>query len=132
MKQQVHVPTLPPTSPTPRGTPSTSVDGHQEAGHATGNVPSNDAWNARTADVLSAQAGVRMTAEHRNVIAAVRLDFAETGEMPTLLRASRITGLDPGRLFELFHNNPAVTMAHIAGLVDTLRTTGMRNSSVQP
>lgn len=116
MKQSPHVPTLPPTSGMGSVAQLASVGSGQNLKHTNGNLAERDSWNARIADLLSAQAGITMTAEHRDVIAAVRLDFAETGEMPTLLRTSRITGLDVGRLSDLFHTTPVVTMAHIAGL----------------
>lgn len=116
MKQSPHVPTMPPTSGTGRVAQSASIGPGQNLKHTSGDLAERDTWNARIADLLSAQAGITMTAVHRDVIAAVRLDFAETGEMPTLLRTSKITGLDVGRLSHLFRTTPVVTMAHIAGL----------------
>ncbi len=73
-------------------------------------------WDVHVAESLSDVVGVTMTASHRNVIAAVRLDFNETGAAPTLIRTSRLTGLDVGRLVHLFPGTPARTMAYIAGL----------------
>jgi len=115
MTQAAGVPTLPPTAHTPSAI-QTGVMGRQIHVDENGDLADARAWNAQIAEVLSTQAGIIMTAEHRSVIAAVRLDFEETGETPTLLRTSRITGLDAGRLYELFHSTPAATMAHIAGL----------------
>lgn len=109
------VPTLPPTAHTSSPI-QTGQMGRQIRVDDNGDLADPRTWNAQIADALSTQAGITMTAEHRNVIAAVRLDFDETGETPTLLRTSRITGLDAGRLCQLFHGTPAATIARIAGL----------------
>lgn len=70
--------------------------------------------SAQTDDDRAAERGITLTAEHRNVLAAMRLDHADTGTWPTLRRTSTITGLPMDRFFALFPGAPAETMAYVA------------------
>ena len=75
------------------------------------------AWTPELGEALAEAAGVRLTAEHWQVIHAARADAAQHGgEAPGLRRITQISGVSTKDLYRLFPKGPGKLAARIAGL----------------
>jgi tRNA 2-thiouridine synthesizing protein E len=73
-------------------------------------------WNEEVANILAKEEEIELTENHWKVIKTLQKKFEETGELPTLRRLSKESGLKTKDLYDLFPKKPLKKAAKIAGL----------------
>lgn len=96
--------------------PTAKLEGHTFSINEEGFLTVPEEWKEELAPLLAAQIGITLTDQHWEVIHFLRVDYADTGETPTLRRVSTRTDIPVKALFALFPQKPAKKMAYIAGL----------------
>lgn len=127
------------SAPAPRGTEQTRRAAAREATHcplpapaasehrrmiagtlvhvdAEGFMTQRSEWSRQIAESLAAEAGVRLTPEHWQVIEFCRTDAAETGAAPGMRRITQQLAISPKEMYSLFPKGPGILAARIAGL----------------
>ena len=73
-------------------------------------------WTPEVAELFAQELGIELTDRHWQVINYVRQEWEKTGEMPTLRRITKQSGVPTKELYKLFPKGPAGKIAKISGL----------------
>ena len=74
-------------------------------------------WTKEVAVELAQEIGIaELTDRHWQVIDFCRENYAETGEVPTLRRITKVGGVPTKELYKLFPKGPAKKVARVSGL----------------
>lgn len=73
-------------------------------------------WTEDMAGELAAGLDITLTDEHWKVIRFMRGDYAENGDVPTLRKISKKSGVDMKGIYTLFPDGPVKKAAMISGL----------------
>ncbi len=83
---------------------------------ADGYLADPNAWTPEIAELFAQELGLELTDRHWQVINFVRDEFAKTGEMPSLRRITKQSGVPTKELYKLFPKGPAGKIAKISGM----------------
>ena len=84
---------------------------------ADGFMTNPQAWTAEIGRALAAEEGIpALTERHDAVIGYLRKAFAQHGDVPTLRRLTKESGVSTKELYDLFPGGPVKKAARIAGL----------------
>jgi tRNA 2-thiouridine synthesizing protein E len=84
---------------------------------ADGNLVNSNEWNEDIAKELAKEEGINeLTENHWKVINFLRKEYQSSGEVPTIRKITKQSGVDTKELYSLFPNGPAKKAARIAGL----------------
>ena len=81
-----------------------------------GYLTDHNQWNENMASEIAKELGIGLTDDHWKVIRFMRGDYAETGDVPTLRKISKKSGVDMKGIYTLFPDGPVKKAAMIAGL----------------
>lgn len=84
---------------------------------ADGHLANRAEWNETVARLLAAEEGINeLTERHWRVINYMRREFEAKGEVPSIRKLTKESGVDTKELYALFPKGPAKKAAKIAGL----------------
>lgn len=83
---------------------------------ADGYLASPNDWNPEVAEYFAQELGIELTDRHWQVINYVRQEWEKNGEMPTLRRITKQSGVPTKEIYKLFPKGPAGKIAKIAGM----------------
>jgi tRNA 2-thiouridine synthesizing protein E len=82
-----------------------------------GHMSTPSDWNEELARAIAREEGIdHLTERHWAVIHFMRREFEEKGEVPTIRRLTKESGVESKELYALFPNGPAKKAAKVAGL----------------
>lgn len=82
-----------------------------------GNLVNADDWSEDIAGVLAMEEGIsELTDRHWVVINFMRRIYKDTGEVPSIRKITKESGVDTKEMYALFPKGPAKKAARIAGL----------------
>ena len=73
-------------------------------------------WTPEVAELFARDLGLELTDRHWQVINYVRDEYAKTGEMPSLRRITKQSGVPTKELYKLFPKGPAGKIAKVSGM----------------
>ncbi len=73
-------------------------------------------WTREIAGALAAEEGIELADRHWVVIDFMRKDTEAQGQVPSLRRITKLSGVGTKELYQLFPKGPAKKVARIAGL----------------
>lgn len=84
---------------------------------ADGNLINKADWNEDVAKAIAIEEEItELTDRHMVVINFLRKEFFEKGEVPSIRKITKESGVDTKELYAIFPNGPAKKSARIAGL----------------
>lgn len=74
-------------------------------------------WNNEIAEVLALEEGIEILSDrHYDVISFMRKEFKENGNVPSIRKLNKASGVPTKELYSLFPGGPAKKAARIAGI----------------
>ena len=93
------------------------IGGHTLALDADGHLANRSDWNESVAAAIAAQEGIPLLSDrHWAVIRFMRSVYEKTGQVPSIRKLTKESGVDTKELYALFPNGPAKKAAKIGGL----------------
>lgn len=83
---------------------------------ADGYLANPNDWTPEIAEVFAQELGLDLNDRHWQVINFVRDEFAKNGEMPSLRRITKQSGVPTKELYKLFPKGPAGKIAKLSGM----------------
>ena len=80
-----------------------------------GYMTNHSQWNKVIAETLAEEQGIKLNAEHWQVLDFIDKDFKEKGVVPGMRRMNKIGGIPTKELYALFPGGPIKKAAMIAG-----------------
>ncbi len=82
-----------------------------------GHLANPEEWNEEIAKEIAKQEGIEeLTEKHWAVINFFRKEFKENGQVPSIRKLTKQSGVNTKELYQLFPKGPAKKAAKIAGL----------------
>ncbi len=82
-----------------------------------GHLANPEDWNEEIAKEIAKQEGIEeLTEKHWAVINFLRKEFKENGQVPSIRKLTKQSGVNTKELYQLFPKGPAKKAAKIAGL----------------
>ncbi len=82
-----------------------------------GHLANPEEWNEEIAKEIAKQEGIEeLTEKHWAVINFLRKEFKENGQVPSIRKLTKQSGVNTKELYQLFPKGPAKKAAKIAGL----------------